>query len=243
MKPVNKTIWIILFALAMGYLESAVVVYIRALYYPEGFAFPLKEMAQNLAITELFREAATLIMLVAVGVLAARERLHRFAWFLIVFGIWDIAYYLFLKLLIDWPASLLTDDILFLLPTIWTGPVVAPIINSLTMILLASVILSSWENSLPVTRLTRWEWLLLLAGSLIVLIAYMEDYTRFVLDYSHSLPQGKITWDQFIIALPAQFIPRTFDWLLFSCGVLMHLLAIFLIFKRNSQAKAVFTIK
>ncbi|HEX7411836.1 MAG TPA: hypothetical protein VF298_06815, partial [Bacteroidales bacterium] len=110
----NKTIWIILFALAMGYLESAVVVYIRALYYPEGFAFPLKEMAENLAITELFREAATLVMLLAIGFLATTERLHRFAWFLIVFGIWDIAYYFFLKLLIGWPESLLTYDILFL---------------------------------------------------------------------------------------------------------------------------------
>ena len=63
MKPLPKTIWIVFFALAMGYLESAVVVYLRELYYPEGFDFPMKEMSRILAVTELFREAATLIMI------------------------------------------------------------------------------------------------------------------------------------------------------------------------------------
>ena len=237
MKPVNKTIWIILFALSMGYLESAVVVYIRALYYPEGFAFPLKEMAQTLAITELFREAATLIMLVAIGVLAAREKLHRFAWFIIVFGIWDIAYYLFLKLLISWPESLLTYDILFLIPTIWTGPVIAPVINSLTMILLGTAILTIRKNEKLLTRLTRWEWILLLAGSVIVLIAYMKDFTGFVIDYKRSLPQGEISWEQFMILLPSRFIPHSFDWLMFGTGVFMHFLAIVLIYKRHSPDK------
>jgi hypothetical protein len=241
MKPVNKTIWIICFALAMGYLESAVVVYIRALYYPEGFAFPLKEMAQTLAITELFREVATMIMLVAIGVLAAREKLHRFAWFIIVFGIWDMAYYLFLKLLIGWPESFLTYDILFLLPTIWTGPVIAPVINSLTMILLGSAILTIRKNEKLLTRLTRWEWILLLAGSVIVLFAYMEDFTGFVMDYKRSLPRGEISWEQFMIIFPSRFIPRSFDWLIFSAGVLMHFLAIVLIYKRCSPVKSGFT--
>lgn len=238
MKPAHKTIWIVLFALAMGFLESAVVVYIRALYYPEGFAFPLKEMAQNLAITELFREAATLIMLLAVGILAARDRLHRFAWILIVFGIWDIAYYLFLKLLICWPESLLTYDILFLLPTIWTGPVVAPLINSATMILLASVILSSRKVTTPIIWLTRPEWILLITGSVLVLISYMEDFARFVWEYKLSIPHGEFSWNQFLIILPAQFVPDAFDWLLFCVGVFLHLLAIVLIFKRCSAVRS-----
>jgi len=237
MKPINKTITIVLFALAMGYLESAVVVYIRALYYPEGFAFPLKEMVQDLVITELFREAATLIMLVTIGLLAARERLHRFAWFLIVFGIWDIAYYLFLKLLIGWPESLLTNDILFLLPAMWTGPVIAPLINSITMILLASAILSARKTLTPIIRLTRREWILLITGSVFVLIAYMEDFAGFVRDYKHSLPPGEFTWNQFMIVLPSQFVPRAFDWVMFCAGVLLHLLAITLICKRCSSAK------
>jgi len=234
MKPLNKTIWIILYALAMGFLESAVVIYIRALYYPEGFTFPLKEMAPYLATTELIREAATLIMIIAVGILAAKDKLHRFAWFLVVFGIWDIAYYLFLKLLIGWPESLLTTDILFLLPSLWTGPVIAPVINSLTMILLAAVILNGRHGSLPLTKLTRGEWILLITGSVVVLIAYMKDFAGFVLDYKHSIPEEEFSWDKVMIILPAQFVPRSFDWVLFCAGVFLHLIAVLLIFNRCS---------
>lgn len=97
MKPLTKTTWILCFAIAMGYLEAAVVVYLRALYYPDGFSFPLKEMSQTLAITELYREVATLVMIFSIGVLAAEYRLHRFAWFLVVFSVWDIAYYVFFE--------------------------------------------------------------------------------------------------------------------------------------------------
>jgi hypothetical protein len=236
MKPVNKTIWIIFFALAMGFLESAVVIYIRALYYPEGFVFPLKEMAQNLAITELLREVATLVMLVAIGMLAARERLHRFAWFLIVFGIWDIAYYLFLKLLIGWPGSLLTDDILFLLPTMWTGPVAAPLINSITMILLAYVILSG-KSPKMILSLTRLEWLLLLAGSFVVLFTYMKDFACFAFDYKQTMSPGVLSLEKLLIVLPSKFIPHSFDWLLFSAGVILHLSAVLLICKRSISVK------
>jgi hypothetical protein len=241
MKPLNKTIWIILFAIAMGYLESAVVVYIRAIYYPEGFAFPLKEMATYLATTELIREAATLIMIIAVSVLAAKERLHRFAWFLIVFGIWDIAYYLFLKFLINWPESLLTTDILFLLPSLWTGPVIAPIVNSISMILLAGIILYRRFGSFQITRLTRIEWVLLITGSVLVLISYMKDFAGFVWDYKQSLPSGEFNWKQVMVILPAQFVPHSFDWLIFNIGVCFHSLAIFKIFyrtRRNYQQEA-----
>jgi len=233
MKPTTKTIWILIFALAMGYLESAVVIYIRAVYYPEGFSFPLKEMAPYLATTELIREGATLIMIMAIGIIASKEWLHRFAWFLIVFGIWDIAYYVFLKLLICWPESLLTTDILLLLPSLWTGPVIAPIINSCTMIVLASVILNRNAGSLILlTRLTRWEWFLLLTGSVLVLISYMQDFIKFVWDYKQSLTVGEFNWSQVMVILPAKFVPLSFDWLIFSAGVFLHVAVILKIYFR-----------
>ena len=137
----ERIIIITLFAVAMGFLESAVVVYLRELYYPEGFSFPLTNLADHILITELFREIATMVMLVTVSMLAARKWNIRFAWFIYMFAIWDIFYYIFLWLLIGWPESLLTWDILFMIPTTWVGPVIAPVINSLTMILLASLIL------------------------------------------------------------------------------------------------------
>ena len=229
MKPISKTIWIVLFALAIGYLESAVVVYLRELYYPEGFDFPMKEMSRTLAITELYREAATLIMILAISILVAEKRLHRFAWFLVVFSVWDIAYYVFLKLLLGWPPSLLTTDILFLLPSIWTGPVIAPVINSLTMLLLAAVILNVKKRAKPIIRLANLVWALLIDGSFIVLIAYMKDFATYALLYRQSNPTSGISQATDMLLLSTQYIPRSFDWLLFITGVGMHLAAIFLI--------------
>ncbi len=239
MKPLHKTTWIVLFALAMGFLESAVVVYLRALYYPEGFDFPLQAMSQTLAITELYREAATLIMLVAMGVLAAKHNLHRFAWFLLVFAVWDISYYIFLKLLINWPASLLTPDILFLLPGMWTGPVLAPVINSLIMILLAYAILAGRNKSMLVTGLSRSIWTLLIAGTLIIIANYMADYASYVIENKSAIASTKVSWNEFMIIQSTQFIPRAFNWLIFSAGVAMHLAAVVLIvFGRGIQTES-----
>jgi len=229
MKPLSKTIWIIMFALSMGYLETSVVVYLRALYYPEGFNFPMKAMDYNLAVTEVFRETATLIMILSVGVLVTKLWLHRFAWFLVIFAVWDIVYYVFLKILVDWPDSFFTTDILFLLPSMWTGPVIAPVINSLIMLLLAYVILSSKGGKNPIGKLSRNIWALLIGGSFLILIAYMKDFAVYAIEYRKLQPSGELTLNQFLIELPEQFVPRSFDWLLYSSGVLMHLVAVCLV--------------
>lgn len=230
MKLTSKTIWILIFAIAMGFLESSVVVYLRALYYPEGFNFPMREMAPYLAVTELYREAATLIMILAVSILSAERGLQRFAWFLVVFSTWDISYYVFLKILVGWPSSVFTTDILFLLPSIWTGPVIAPVINSLTMLLLAFAVLKSRKGYEPLVRLSTTVWVLLIAGSFIVLIAYMKDFAAFAIGQRHLYPKGSYSGKQYMLLLSTQFIPRYFDWLLFGTGVCMHLVAVFLIF-------------
>ena len=129
----KKLITITAFAIAMGFLESAVVVYMREILYPEGFAFPLSPIPVSLAVTELLREVATMVMLVTIGVIAAKRFSTGFAWFIYSFAIWDIFYYVFLKLLLGWPESVLTWDVLFLIPTIWTGPELLPVLVSLTM--------------------------------------------------------------------------------------------------------------
>jgi hypothetical protein len=235
MKPLTKILWVIFFAVAMGYLESAVVVYLRELYYPEGFNFPLNAMAQDVAVTELFREAATLIMILAVSVLAAQLWLHRLAWFLLVFSVWDISYYIFLKLLLGWPESIFTTDILFLLPSIWTGPVIAPVINSLMMIFVAAIILKSRKGLEPLIRLSRMVWGLLISGSIIVLIAYMKDFAEYVIDYKRLFPTTAINPDQILLKLSTEFIPRSFDWVLFSIGVCMHFAAVILLFFQKEK--------
>ena len=85
--------WTCLFAIAFAFVESSVVVYLRAIYYPDGFTFPLRLIEQEHLFVEILREAATIIMLVAVGFLAGRTGWQRFGFFLICFGVWDIFYY------------------------------------------------------------------------------------------------------------------------------------------------------
>jgi len=237
MKSLIKTTWVLCFALAMGYLEASVVVYLRALLYPEGFAFPLHEMPRVLMITELMRELATLVMIVSVAVMVAQYWLHRFAWFLVIFSVWDIAYYIFLKLVLDWPASIYTMDILFLLPVMWTGPVIAPIVNSICMLLLAGAIFYNRKSIVQRYRLSRFIWLLLAAGSVFVLVAYMEGFTRFLFDNSLSYSLSPSNFYQVMPLLMAKFIPPAFNWFVFCLGVSMHLYAIALIFlgKRNKR--------
>ena len=121
---VKKTLCVVtVFAVAMGFLEAAVVVYLRLHFYPNGFSFPLAVIPDNILLVEVVRELATIVMLAAIGWLAGQGFLLRFSFFSLAFGIWDISYYIFLKITLDWPASLLTDDILFLIPLPWVGPV------------------------------------------------------------------------------------------------------------------------
>ncbi|MBN1197953.1 MAG: hypothetical protein JXA23_01285, partial [Bacteroidales bacterium] len=171
-----------LFAISMGFLETAVVVYLREIFYPEGFDFPLKVIEGKVATTEILREAATILMLFTVSMVAARRWIIRFAWFIFLFAVWDIFYYVFLWLILGWPESLFTWDILFLIPTTWVGPVIAPVINSLTMILLAMVLIGANEQTSGLVRVSGWEWGLLIIGSVITMAAYMEEYTRFILE-------------------------------------------------------------
>src|SRR5689334_11254943 len=142
-----------LFGVAFGYLEAAVVSYLRTIHAPTvqrfypgrspGDLFPLLTLEQTRTIApeqmrtiaiEVGREAATLIMLAAIALAVCRNSGEWAAAFAIAFGVWDILFYLFLKVLLDWPASLATWDILFLIPVPWVGPVLAPVIVSVSMI-------------------------------------------------------------------------------------------------------------
>ena len=52
-------------------------------------------------------------------------------------GIWDATYYLGLEILAQWPASLVTQDVYFLLPVPWGGPVWVPLLADALMGVLA----------------------------------------------------------------------------------------------------------
>ncbi|MCX6256333.1 MAG: hypothetical protein NTW49_00285 [Bacteroidia bacterium] len=232
----KKLVWITVFAVAMGFLESAVVVYLRQLYYPEGFGFPLKIISGRIAFTELLREIATIFMLIAAGALAGKNFTEKFAWFIYSFALWDIFYYVFLKLLLNWPESFLSWDILFLVPVIWVGPVLAPVINSMIMIALAMFLLyfcSRCGNA----RISGSAWVLLITGSLIILVSYTEDYMQFLLKH-FSFPEIIFPSDKHsVIDLAKNYIPGSFHWPVFSTGVVLHIFAILLIIKINHEKK------
>jgi hypothetical protein len=223
-----------IFAIAMAFLESAVVVYLRALYYPDGVIFPLKLIEGRIAVTELWREVATMVMLITIAVIVSKRAIERFAWFIYAFAIWDIFYYVFLYLLLEWPQSLLTWDILFLIPVTWTGPVLAPVINSLTMILLASVIVyySALKSGF---NLKIFEWALLIFGSCVVIYTYVEGYTRYMLlrfninDLVSVLPKKEM------MEYAAMFVPVHFNWILFGVAEGLFFLSIYLIIKRTGR--------
>jgi hypothetical protein len=235
----NKLIWVTLFAVAMGMLESSVVIYLRELYYPDGFHFPLRATSYTVAITELFRELATLIMLLGIGVLAGKNKQERFAWFIFSFAIWDIFYYVFLYLIISWPASLVDWDILFLLPMLWVGPVWAPVLLSLLMILLALCILhfSRFSND---ADLKLREWILLIAGAIIVIIAFCKDFYLYMVTYNPTIPRTQLFFSKHSFEYAANYIPATFDVLffLFGCVVICTGIGVYVIRnKKNTEVK------
>jgi len=145
-EPFKKLFAVIIFSIALGYIDASVVVYLRTIFFPDGFNFPLTDFGvgprwQKLLPIEAGREITMSVVILTAACLLSRQPQQRFTWFLIIFASWDIFYYLWLKLLTGWPASLMDWDILFLIPFVWAAPVLAPILVSLAMIICAAVIL------------------------------------------------------------------------------------------------------
>ena len=145
-----------LFGVAFGFLETAVVVYLRAAVgLLPGYGGTLSDVARlssgiyqqakilgelpkSLFVVELFRETATIVMLFAVALLTAKKLRERLAVFIWVFAIWDIFYYAGLWVTVGWPSSLFTSDVLFLLPVPWLSQVWFPIlVSALTLVVVA----------------------------------------------------------------------------------------------------------
>lgn len=232
MRNIQTILLVVAFSIAFAFVESAVVVYIRELYYPEGFDFPLKLMAFHIILTELFRELSTLIILLSIGILAGRNFAEKLAYFIMSFAIWDIFYYVFLKALINWPDSLLTWDILFFIPTTWVGPVLAPLINSITMIIMAVVIIILTKRGIKV-KFNLTIWLLLIVGSLVTIIGYTEEYSRFMMaKFSFSEIFGSAAKEE-LLNHAIKFVPEYFNWYIFGIGELLFFVAIYLIIRQN----------
>lgn len=198
----KRLFWLSVWGVACGYIEAAIVIYLRRIYYPDGFTFPVVIIEPGIAVVELIREAVTLIFLWAVAALAYRSLQCRVAVFMFLFGIWDIFYYIFLKIFLNWPESISTWDILFLLPLPWVGPVWAPVLVSVGLIYAGTIILYRDEKGTTMI-LGRSFWILeIIAGTVIVL--------------SFLIP-GHVVW--------SQTVPTHFPWYLFWAGYFTGIIA------------------
>lgn len=185
----KRAFWVVLYAVAMAAVESAVVVYLRALHTGAAPASVLAyQLPDRILAIEVGREVATLLMLIAVAALAGRSAWERFLYLALAFGVWDIFYYIWLWVFIGWPPSLFTWDILFLIPVPWVGPVIAPVIVSLCL-----VAGSLWILSRPTVRLSRRAWALMIAGAILVLLSFMVDY-RYALERTDP---ARFRWELF----------------------------------------------
>jgi len=190
--------------MAMAWVESAVVLYLRTMidriepYQPN----PLPVIG-NLGHAELVREAATLVMLLTMGLLAGRNWRSRLGYTAIAFGVWDICYYVFLRKLCGWPHSLLDWDILFLLPLPWWGPVLAPILISLLMIVWGTFA-SQFERTHPSALSNGRVWVLNSVGVALALYVFMADSIAASprgLDAIRTVLPQRFNWPLFCIAL------------------------------------------
>jgi len=206
----RRVAWLIIFAVAMAYVESAVVVYLRAIYYPQGFAFPLVPIPPDMLAIEMGREVATLIMLAGVGVLAGKDGWGRLLAFCVVFGVWDIFYYIWLWVFLRWPPSLLTWDILFLIPVPWIGPVLAPVLVSVVLVVSGVLLTRRRERGEPIAFSAPLQ-MLCLAGAALVLASFMLDF------------QTVLRQEQ----------PPPFRWGLFGSGVALAVVALVLAARRR----------
>lgn len=229
-------LWVTVFSIAMGYLESAVVIYLREIYYPGGFDFPLGPLNGEIVMAEIGRELATLVMLLSLGILAGKNRAQRFAYFIYSFAIWDIFYYIFLKILIDWPDSLMTWDVLFMLPLIWVGPVISPLIVSATMIVLAFIILIIKSSGLPLV-INRYTWSFFIIGSLILILSFVWDYSAYILENITIKELFTASDHKDLGEIANGFKPKKFNWTLFVIAELTISAGIFLILVSRNKKK------
>jgi len=166
----RRVVLVLVFSVAFAYIEAAVVVYLREIFHPDGFSFPLTNFGidarwKQLLLTEIGRETATILLILSAAALLGRTGRQRLALGFVIFALWDIFFYVWLKILIDWPQSFMDWDILFLIPTTWAGPVLAPILVSVTLLAFSVLILSrSWLGRPLEASRAQWAGFVLSAA-------------------------------------------------------------------------------
>ncbi|HLN20706.1 MAG TPA: hypothetical protein VK213_06430 [Bacteroidales bacterium] len=144
-----KLVLLAIFGISMAHLEGVVVVYLRkalGILDSASNIDSLSKFPKKYLRIEITREASTIIMLVVIAYLSGSSWPERGILFLWTFAFWDLFYYFSLFILIKWPPSLNTIDVLFLIPVPWIAPVWFPIgVSSLTIIVIAIIYLFAFS--------------------------------------------------------------------------------------------------
>jgi hypothetical protein len=206
----TRWIVVVVFAVAMAWVEAASVYYLRVLIdRTEPYQANPLPFQGVLGRVELVREGATLVMLVTIGMLAGRTRRTRLAYAAVAFGVWDIFYYVFLRMIGPWPRSLFDWDTLFLLPLPWWGPVLAPVAIALLMIVGGTLATQSPVRC-PATSFTRTLWRMQGLGIALALYVFMADSLRAVhqgLDAMLAVLPTAFNWPVFCVAFTLMAAP------------------------------------
>ena len=201
------------FAAAFGYVEGAVAHYLRIHFYPQGFGtnLELKVIDTHTLFVEIGREFATMVMLVTVAMLSKGSRLRKFANFIYIFGIWDIFYYISLYVFEGWPPSIISWDVLFLIPVPWFGPVLAPVLLSLIGVIWA-VFTGIFEEKYGKVKFDKRTVSFVTAGLAISLLS-------------------------FVIDSPSDTFPEKYHWEIFALSVVVILTGFVLFLRMNLRQK------
>jgi len=217
----RKIIWVLIFAIAMAYVESAVVVYLRRVFGITNYTFGIPPFDITISVIETGREIATLAMIMTVGWAVGKSFQDRLGFASLIFGIWDIFYYFWLWIFVKWPSSLFDIDLLFLLPLPWWGPVAAPVMIALLMII-CGILAIVYKEKYQKLRLSM-SWLSIAILSLTILLySFMRDALAMLPAKLEEL---------------SQIQPSPFKWGIYLIGYLMLCVVLFNLFRNVDHIK------
>lgn len=223
-----KITYLSLFSITLGYIEAAVVIYLRMQYYPNRFYFPLNNVIPNdVLLIEIFRELSTIAILFFVAILSTKKFIERFGSFLFIFALWDIFYYIFLKIILGWPVSILDKDILLLIPIPWIAPVLAPIIFSVTFIILSMSIYYLSYKDPTFNNLGKMEWTFFSLASFLIFCSFVSEYLFYRFENLDLIKN--------IINLISTFNSNILLWTIFIVGEFFLISVIILLLIRKKQ--------
>jgi hypothetical protein len=198
---VKRFSWVSVYAIAMAFLEAVVVAYIRKLLHMTDHRADLAPYA----LMEAWREVATIIMLVAVGWLTGRKKIDRLAYGMFAFGLWDIWYYVWLRVLVNWPKTLLDWDTLFLIPFPWRGPVLSAVLIA-GLICAVSILAVHQTDRQETPKITASQVMVALCGAMLALYVFMAGAI-------HVWIRGGTNW--------RSIQPDVFNWPLFLTALML----------------------